>query len=81
MQYGVRVDFHLLGIGGLGPYAFTEPATLVTGASAQLNGMATPNGFPANAWFESGTSQAYGNTTPPTPVGAGSNVFFVSATH
>ena len=78
VQYGFRVDFHLLGPIGVGPYAFTEPATRVTGASAQLNGMATANGFPANAWFQFGSSQNYGTTTPPIPVGAGSNVVFVT---
>ena len=78
VQYGFRVDFHLLGFSGLGPFAFTEPATLVTGPSAQLNGMATPNGFPATAWFEWGSSRAYGATTPSVSVGAGSNVVFVT---
>ncbi len=78
IQYGFRVDFHLLGFGGPLPFAFTEPATLVDGTSAQLNGMATPNGLPATAWFEWGTSQAYGNTTPPVGVGTNFNVVFVS---
>ena len=81
VQYGFRVDFHLLGFSGLGPFAFTEPATLVTGPSAQLNGMATPNGFPATAWFEWGTSRAYGATTPSVSVGTGSNVVFVTDQH
>ncbi len=78
VQYGFRVDFHLLGFSGPLPFAFTEPATLVNGTSAQLNGMATPNGLPATAWFEWGTSQAYGNTTPPVGVGTNFNVVFVS---
>jgi subtilisin-like proprotein convertase family protein len=60
------------------PFAFTEPATQATGASAQLNGMATPNGFPTTAWFQWGTSQAYGNNTTPVDVGASFNVVFVS---
>ncbi len=47
------------------PFAFTAPATLATGASAQLNGFATPNGTPATAWFEWGTSQNYASNTPP----------------
>ncbi len=78
VQYGFRVDFHLLGFSGPLPFAFTEPATLVNGASAQLNGMATPNGLPATAWFEWGTSRAYGNSTPPVNVGTNFNVVFVS---
>jgi alpha-tubulin suppressor-like RCC1 family protein len=38
------------------PFAFTQPATSVTGTSAQLNGMATPNGLPTTAWFQWGTT-------------------------
>ena len=30
------------------------PSTLLNGSSAQLNGMATPNGLPSRAWFEWG---------------------------
>ena len=51
------------------PYAFTQPAQAVTGTSAQLNGMATPNGVSATAWFEWGTNTLYGNQTPPVSVG------------
>jgi len=79
VNFGFRVDFHLILPNITNPFAFTEPATLVTGASAQLNGMATPNGAPASAWFEWGTSQTYGNTTPPVSVGAGSNVVYTFA--
>jgi subtilisin-like proprotein convertase family protein len=59
------------------PFAFTQPATSVTGTSAQLNGMATPNGPPTTAWFEWGTSATYGNQTPPVSVGGGYNVVYV----
>jgi hypothetical protein len=62
----------------LSPYAFTQPATSVTGTSAQLNGMATPNGPPSVAWFEWGTSTGYGNQTPPVSVGGGFNVVYVT---
>jgi hypothetical protein len=60
------------------PFAFTEPATLQNGSSAQLNGMATANGAPATAWFEFGTSPAYGIRTPPVFAGTNFNVFFVT---
>jgi hypothetical protein len=60
------------------PYAFTMPATLVNGSSAQLNGMATPNGYDATAWFEWGTSPAYTSNTPPVNVGTNFNVVYVT---
>jgi subtilisin-like proprotein convertase family protein len=58
------------------PFVFTQPAQSVTGNNAQLNGMATPNGLPATAWFEWGTNTLYGNQTPPVSVGAGYNVVY-----
>jgi subtilisin-like proprotein convertase family protein len=63
--------------GALSPFAFTQPATSVTGTSARLNGMATPNGPPTTAWFEWGTSATYGNQTPPVSVGGSFNVVYV----
>ena len=76
--YGLEVDFDL--VSGLpGPFAFTQPAYAVTGTSAQLNGMATPNGLPATAWFQWGTTTAYGNQTPPVSVGTGSNVVYTTS--
>ena len=74
-----EVNFHFVA-GILLPYAFTQPAYAITGTSAQLNGMATPNGLPATAWFQWGTSTAYGNQTPPVSVGSGANVVYVSNT-
>jgi subtilisin-like proprotein convertase family protein len=65
--------------GALSPFAFTQPATSVTGTSAQLNGMATPNGPPTTAWFEWGTSAGYGNQTPPASVGGSFNVVYVAS--
>ncbi len=61
-----------------GPYAFTQPAQAVTGASAQLNGMATPNGLPTVAFFEWGTTTNYGGTTPQVPVGSGFTVVYTT---
>ncbi|HXI69856.1 MAG TPA: S8 family serine peptidase [Verrucomicrobiae bacterium] len=60
------------------PFAFTEPAQAVTGGNAQLNGMATPNGLSATAWFQWGTTTNYGNLTPAVNVGAGYNVVYVT---
>ncbi len=60
------------------PFATTLPATRLTGAGAQLNGMATANGTDAQAWFEWGTSTAYGVTTPPVAIGTNYNVVFVT---
>src|SRR6185312_13406294 len=62
------------------PYAFTQPAQAVTGTSAKLNGMATPNGLPAGAWFEWGTNTLYGNQTAAVPVGNTYNVTYTTAT-
>jgi hypothetical protein len=46
--------------------------------SARLNGQANPNGSPTLAWFEYGTSLAYGNVTPPQSLGSGSNAVGLS---
>ena len=61
------------------PYAFSQPATSVTGTSAQLNGMATPNGPPTTVWFDWGTSASYGNQTPPVNVGGSYHVVYVTS--
>ena len=55
------------------PLAVTQSADQFMPGSAQLNGQANPNGSPTLAWFEWGTSLAYGNVTPPQSVGSGSN--------
>ncbi|HEY5298986.1 MAG TPA: S8 family serine peptidase [Verrucomicrobiae bacterium] len=73
----LEVDFHFLAAGA--PFAFTQPATLVTGTSAQLNGFATPNGFPATAWFQWGTTTNYGSNTPPVNVGTLLNVVYTNS--
>ena len=64
--------------GGTLPYAFTAPATLANGASAQMNGFASANGSPGYAWFEWGTSVGYGVTTPLVAVGTNFSVAFVT---
>jgi hypothetical protein len=40
--------------------------------------MATPNGYFSTAWFQWGTNTFYGNSTPPFPVGSGSNVVYTT---
>ncbi|MGD0251350.1 MAG: S8 family serine peptidase [Verrucomicrobiota bacterium] len=74
----IEVDFHFVP-GILAPFAFTQPASAVTGTGAQLNGMATPNGLPATAWFQWGTTTAYGNQTPTVGVGTGSSVVYTTS--
>ena len=76
-NYGVILTF-TNPFAGPSPYAFTAPATLATGGSAQLNGFATPNGSPATAWFEWGASVGYGVTTPPVAIGTNYSVVFVT---
>jgi alpha-tubulin suppressor-like RCC1 family protein/subtilisin-like proprotein convertase family protein len=73
VAYGIKVDFHLV-TSEFAPYAFTQPAQAVTGTNAQLNGMATPNGLPATAWFEWGTTTNYDHVTSPVYVGNSYNV-------
>src|SRR5678815_3716672 len=60
------------------PVAVTQPADQFMPGSARLNGQANPNGSPTLAWFEWGTSLAYGNVTPPQSVGSGSNAVGLS---
>ncbi len=56
------------------PDAVTQPADQFTpGGSARLNGEADPNCLPTLAWFDWGTSLAYGNATAPQSVGTGGN--------
>ena len=45
----------------------TEPATSVTRTSAQLNGSFVGNGEDTHYYFEWGTDQSYGHTTPAPP--------------
>ena len=53
--------------------AVTQPADQIMPGNARLNGQANPNGLPTLAWFEWGTSLAYGNATPPQSIGSGTN--------
>jgi hypothetical protein len=49
------------------------PVDNTTSSSATLTGSVTPNGAETTYYFEYGTSPNYGETTPPTDAGAGSN--------
>jgi subtilisin-like proprotein convertase family protein len=73
-------SFIIVVLPDVAPFAFTQPAQAVTGTSAQLNGMATPNGLPSVAWFEWGTNTLYGNQTAPVNVGNSYNVFYTAST-
>jgi photosystem II stability/assembly factor-like uncharacterized protein len=54
-----------------GPSAGSASADQITQTSARLSGSATPAGFSASAFFEYGTTAAYGSTTAPTALGSG----------
>ncbi len=62
------------------PGVATQPASNITATSAILNGSANPNGCATNAWFEYGTTPAYGGTTGQQPLGSGSSPVPFSAT-
>ena len=79
-SFSVTNTFTITLFSAIGPFAFTQPAQAVTGTSAQLNGMATPNGFATMAWFEWGTNTLYGNQTVPVSVGASFNVAYTAST-
>ena len=56
------------------PTVATSSASSVGTTAARLNGSADPNGAATNAWFQWGTSTAYGNvTSPQTNVGSGTS--------
>ncbi|MDB6111260.1 MAG: hypothetical protein JWR69_3010, partial [Pedosphaera sp.] len=61
------------------PYSATQAPTQITANSANLNGMASPNGDVSVAWFEWGTNSNYGQTTGAVDVGAGNGVVTVTA--
>ena len=60
------------------PFVFTQPAQAVTGTTAKLNGMVTPNGLPTTAWFEWGTNTSYGNLAPAGAAGSSFNVVYTT---
>lgn len=56
------------------PSVSTGPVDNTTNTSATLTGSVTPNGAETTYYFEYGPSPNYGETTPPTDAGAGSDV-------
>jgi len=60
------------------PTVATSVASSVGETVASLNGMADPNGASTSAWFQWGTSTAYGNVTPGTSVGSGTSAMSYS---
>lgn len=60
------------------PYSHTQPPGPVTANSATLHGMVAPNGQPALAWFQWGTSTNYEYSTPVQSVGDGNGVIRLS---
>jgi len=58
----------------------TKPATAVTRKAATLNGSLEPDGIDAHYYFEWGTDQEYGHSSPAAPTDAGSGVGSTPAT-
>lgn len=63
-----------------GPMVVTEAASTVSVFEATLNGTVDPNGEATDAWFEWGTTPAYGNTTPRQAAGSGTSAVAFSQT-
>ena len=56
------------------PTVVTSLASSISASGARLNGTADPNGASTSAWFQWGTTTAYGNVTAPaTSVGSGTS--------
>ncbi|MEQ1909377.1 MAG: FG-GAP-like repeat-containing protein [Vicinamibacterales bacterium] len=67
--------------GGGAPLVTTNPATGITRTTATLNGTVNPNGVSTEAWFEYGTTTAYGAYVWATPsLGLETSAVAVSAT-
>ena len=67
------------GGGGQAPYAVTNNASNIASQSAQLNASVTPNGASTSYWFEYGTSQSLGLTTPLQNAGSATSAQSVSS--
>jgi uncharacterized repeat protein (TIGR03803 family) len=61
------------------PGVWTLWASAVTPTNATLNGTVNPNGWPTTAWFQWGATTNYGNSTPVTDMGHGTNALALSA--
>jgi hypothetical protein len=56
------------------PDVRTLSASAVSATNATLNGTVNPSGFLTSAWFQLGTTTNYGNLTPVSNMGSGTNV-------
>ena len=61
--YGIDRTFRTLSETGP-PAVITNPATLIASFSATLNGMVDPHGLVTTVYFQYGTTNTYGQTTP-----------------
>ncbi|MBK8095185.1 MAG: choice-of-anchor D domain-containing protein [Verrucomicrobiaceae bacterium] len=78
---GVNYDYATVfyGPAASAPTAITSAATTITSTTATLNGTGNPNGIITSAWFEWGTSTAYGQSTTSEAIGYGTSAVPVSA--
>jgi sugar lactone lactonase YvrE/phosphodiesterase/alkaline phosphatase D-like protein len=67
--------------GTTAPTVATQPANVLNGNEATLNGTVNPNGNGTRYWFEYGTTTSYGSRVPivPADVGSGNEVIEVDA--
>jgi len=71
---------NILVVGYFAPTAATDPASGVTSTQVTLNGTVNPLGQETSAWFEWGTTTAYGSTSPVQNLAASSDDLAVSYT-
>lgn len=76
-SYGTILSFNAGGVAvsGNAPTVITSPATYVYRNSALLNGSVNPNGALTNAWYEWGTTAAFGKTTTFQPMGSAASAY------
>src|SRR5262249_20612066 len=60
-------------------FAFTQPATEISTVGARFNGMISPEGVAASAWFDWGTNSIYGQRTSMQTAGSGRGVVRVTS--
>ena len=71
--YGSNSSFTTSACPTPSPTVVTSAASGIGETVARLNGTADPNGASTSAWFQWGTSTAYGNTTTPNSAGSGTS--------
>ena len=62
-----------------GPGVVTQAASALTSTAATLNGRVNPNGYATTAFFQYGTTTAYGTTTTSQSVGSGTSELGITA--